>query len=116
MKFKREKLIKLMNELINFCLGIDMKDLDIKFSCHKDRDEITVSGYAKNPPMKELQDLEEILNAPRQEELEEYYWTLLGHGHGMQELEMVGTLVDNGSITYEDKILTMYICRKENLR
>lgn len=114
MKFKKEKLIKLMNELVNFCLGIGMKDLDISFKSHDDRGEITVSGYAENPPMDELEDLQEILNAPRQEELEEYYWVLVGDGHGMQELEMVGILVDNGSITYENHILTIYICRREN--
>lgn len=116
MKFQNEKLIKLMNELVNFCLGIGMNDLDISFKCHKDKGEITVSGYADNPPMEELQELEEILNAPRQDELEEYYWVLVGDGHGMHELEMVGTLVDNGSIVYEDKILTIYICRKEGKR
>ena len=114
MRFKREKLVKIMNELLNFCLKIDMKDLDIKFSCHPDKGEVTISGYADNPPMKRLKDLEDILNAPRQQELEEYYWVLVGDGHGQQELEMVGTLVDSGSISYEDKILTIYICRREN--
>lgn len=114
MRFRNEKLIKLMNELLNFCLDIGMIDVDIGFSAHKDRGEITVSGYAENPPIEELKDLEEILNAPRQEELEEYYWVLIGDGHGMEQLEMVGTLVDNGSITYEDKILTISICRIED--
>lgn len=114
MKFKREKLIKIMNELLHFCLSIDMKDLDIKLSSYPNRGEVTVSGYSYNPPIKRLKELEHILNAPRQEELEEYYWSLLGDGHGMQELEMVGTLVDNGKITYEDEILTIYVCRRED--
>lgn len=114
MRFQNEKLIKLMSELINFCIEIDMNDLDISFSSHKDKGEITVSGYAENPPMKKLKNLEKIINTPRQEELEEYYWMLVGHGHGMQELEMIGPLVDNGSITYKDKILTIYICRRED--
>lgn len=114
MKFKREKLIKIMNELVKFCLQIDMKDLDIKFAFHKDKGEVTVSGYAENPPMKRLKDLESILNAPRQQELEEYYWILVGDGHNYQELEMVGTLVDRGSITYENNILTIYVLRRES--
>lgn len=114
MKYKREKLIRIMNELVNFCLHINMPDLKIDFSCHKTRGEITVSGYAENPPMERLRDLEEILNAPRQEELEEYYWVLVGEGHGHQELEMVGTLVDSGSINYKDKILTIHVCRRED--
>lgn len=114
MRFKREKLIKIMNELVNFCLEIDMENLDINFRCDRNRGEITVSGHTENPPMKRLRDLEAILNAPRQQELEEYYWVLVGDGHGYQELEMVGTLVDSGSITYEDEILTIYIARRED--
>lgn len=114
MRFKREKLIKIMNELVNFCLEIDMKNLDINFRCDKSRGEITVSGYAQDPPMKRLKDLEAILNAPRQQELEEYYWVLVGDGHGYQELEMVGTLVDSGRISYEDEILTFYIQRRQD--
>ena len=111
MKFKREKLIRIMNELVSFCLQIDMEDLDIKIICNSGRGEIIVSGFSENPPIKRLKDLEAILNAPRQQELEEYYWMLVGDGHGYQELEMVGTLVDSGSITYEDKILTIHVHR-----
>lgn len=114
MKFKSEKLIKLMNELINFCLEIGMVALKINFISHTKGGEITVSGYVENPPLDELRDLEEILNMPRQEELEECYWMLVGDGHGMQELEMVGTLVDNGSVSYDNNILTIYICRRED--
>ena len=113
MRYKREKLIKIMNELVNFCLHINMKDLKIEFSCHDDLGEISVEGYCSNPPLERLDDLEHILNSPRQEELEEYYWNLVGDGHGHQELEMVGTLVDSGSIKYENNILTISISRNQ---
>lgn len=113
MKYKREKLIKIMNELVNFCLKTNMKDLKIEFSCHEDRGEISVEGHCSNPPMERLRELEKILNSPRQEELEEYYWMLVGDGHGYQELEMVGTLVDSGEITYEDEILKISIYRDQ---
>lgn len=114
MRSRREKLVKLMNDLISFCFEIGMEDLDINFSSHRDKGEITVSGRAENPPMQKLRDLEEILNMPRQEELEEYYWALVGHRHGILELEMIANLVDRGSITYENQILTIYLCRLED--
>lgn len=113
MRYKREKLIKIMNELVNFCLHINMKDLKIQFSCHEDKGEISIEGYCDNPPMERLEDLEYILNSPRQEELEEYYWSLVGDGHGHQELEMVGILVDSGSISYEGSILKISIIRNQ---
>jgi hypothetical protein len=109
MKHKKEKLIKIMNELVNFCFSIHMNDLNINFSCREDRGEISVEGYCTNPPMERLQDLEYILNSPRQEELEEYYWQLVGEGNEYQELEMIGALVDSGSIDYKDNILKISI-------
>lgn len=113
MRYKREKLIKIMNELVNFCLQINMRDLNINFSCHEDLGEISVEGYCIDPPLERLKDLEYILNSPRQEELEQYYWNLVGAGHGNQELEMVGTLVDSGSIDYKDNILKISISRNQ---
>lgn len=113
MRYKREKLIKIMNELVNFCLYINMNDLKIGFTCDENEGKISVEGYCENPPMERLEDLEYILNSPRQEELEEYYWNLVGDGHGHQELEMVGVLVDSGSITYEDSILIISITRNQ---
>ena len=113
MKYKREKLINIMNELVNFCLRIHMTDLNIEFSFHKDQGKISIEGYCENPPMERLEDLEHILNAPRQEELEEYYWNLVGDGYGHQELEMVGVLVDSGSISYKDKILRISVTRNQ---
>lgn len=113
MRYKRDKLIKIMNELVNFCLHINMKDLKIQFSCHEDKGEISIEGYCENPPMERLEDLEYILNSPRQEELEEYYWSLVGDRYGHQELEMVGVLVDGGSISYEDSILKISITRNQ---
>lgn len=113
MRYKREKLIKIMNELVNFCLQINMEDLKINFSCREDWGDVSVEGYCENPPMERLKDFEYILNSPRQEELEEYYWNLVGDGYGYMELEMVGTLVDSGNISYKDSILKISISRNQ---
>ena len=72
MKHKREKLIRIMNELVIFCENLNMCDLNINFKLQK------------------------------------------RHGdHGHQELEMIGVLVDGGSISYLDQILTICIFRKD---
>ena len=113
MKHKREKLMRIMNELVIFCENINMWDININFKLAKNHGEVTVSGYSENPPLERLKNLEYILNAPRQKELEEYYWALVGEDHGHQELEMVGILVDGGTINYVDQILTICIYRKD---
>lgn len=113
MRHKREKLMRIMNELVIFCENLDMCNLTINFKLEKNQGQVMISGHCEDPPLKRLENLETILNAPRQEELEEYYWALVGEDHGHQELEMVGYLVDSGSITYVDDILTICIVRKD---
>lgn len=109
MKYKREKLIRIMNELVNFCFNINMKDLNINISFNEGKGKISVMGNCTNAPIERLQNLEHILNSPRQEEFEEYYWNLVGDGNKYQELEMIGTLVDRGSVNYENNILSISI-------
>lgn len=111
MRYKREKLIKIMNELVNFCLQINMKDLEIDFSVNGDIGKVIVEGYVTNPPLEKLENLYDILNTPRQEELEEFYWGLIGDSYGGQQLEMIGVMVDRGIVNYEDNILTITIYR-----
>ncbi len=111
MKHKKEKLIKIMNELVSFCVDINIKDLKIDFKCHEDRGEVTIEGYGQGLDLDKIENLERIFNSPRQKELEEYYWNLVGEGHS--ELEMVGTLVDSGSISYENNNLKISIYRDQ---
>lgn len=113
MKFKREKLIKIMNELVSYCIDINIRDLKIEFKIDEAMGRVSVEGYSENPPLEKLKKLEKILNSPRQKELEGYYWELVGDGHGYQELEMVGVLVDGGSVSYEDNILKISIYRDQ---
>lgn len=111
MRYKREKLMKIMNELVNFCLHLNMKDLKIDFSSRGAIGKVSIEGYCEDPPLEKLQDLEHILNLPRQEELEGYYWNLMGDCHGSQHLDMIGVMVDRGSVNYQNNILKISICR-----
>ncbi len=113
MSYKKEKLMKIMNELVNFCMKINMKDInvDINFSGHIEK--ISVEGSCINPPLEKLDKLYRILNLPRQEELEELYWTLMGDCHEEENLEMIGVMVDRGEVEYKDNILKISVYREK---
>lgn len=113
MSYKREKLIKIMNELVNFCMKINMEDFNIDFSFSKGRVKISVEGYCANPPLDKLENLNRILNLPRQEELEELYWSLMGDCHEEEDLEMIGIMVDRGVVEYKDNIVKISIYREK---
>lgn len=113
MSYKREKLMKIMNELVNFCMRIGMRNFNVDFDFHEGIAEISIKGYCANPPLEKLADLDRILNLPRQEELEELYWSLMGDCHEEEHLEMIGVMVDSGVVEYKDNILKISIYREK---
>ncbi len=112
MKDERDKLVKVLDELMNFCFSLDMNDLDIKFNIDKTKATINIEGPCKDAPLDKLQSLEDAFNDTRQPEFEEYYWPLMGGEHGYPEIELLGTFIDWGKITYENNYLKMCIIRK----
>lgn len=112
MKNERDKLIKVLDELMNFCFSLDMHDLKIDFSIDDSRGIINIEGPCKEAPLDTLETFENALNDTRQPEFEEYYWPLIGGDHGYPEIELLGTFIDEGKVTFENNYLKIYILRK----
>lgn len=115
MSYKREKLMKIMNELVNFVMQINIEEFNVDFSFNKGIVRISVEGYCEDPPMEKLKQLEKILNLPRQEELEELYWSLMGDCHEEEHLEMIGVMVDSGRVSYEDNMVRISVYREKRI-
>ncbi|MGO1469196.1 MAG: hypothetical protein ACTHW2_04160 [Tissierella sp.] len=112
MKNERDKLVKVLDELMNFCFSLDMNDLKIDFNINDSQGVINIEGPCKSAPIDKLQSLEDALNDTRQPEFEEYYWPLIGGDHGYPEIELLGTFIDEGKVVFKDKYLKIYIVRK----
>lgn len=112
MKNERDKLVKVLDELMNFCFSLDMHDLKIDFNIDKSRGVINIEGPCKSAPIGKLKSLENALNDTRKPEFEEYYWPLIGGDHGYPEIELLGTFIDEGKVTFKDNYLKIYILRK----
>lgn len=112
MKDERDKLVKVLDELMNFCFSLGMNDLKIDFKLEKTKGEINIEGPCEDAPCDTLKSLEDALNDTRQPEFEEYYWPLMGGEHGYLEIELLGTFIDEGTVLFEDNYLKIYILRK----
>lgn len=112
LKDERDKLVKVLDELMNFCFSLDMNDLKIEFNIDMTKGVINLEGPCESAPLDKLQSLEDAFNDTRQPEFEEYYWPLMGGEHGYPEIELLGTFIDEGKVTFKDKYLTIYILRK----
>ena len=82
----------------------------MSLSLEKDHTKIVVSGYCLHQP-DDLDQIKASLNHPRQSEVEEYYWRLLGSNKQTSQMHLLGALVDDGNIMYEDNRLTIELLR-----
>jgi len=113
MKFKFEKNIKIINELIVYYHKLGNSDVHIDLTCDKNNSYFKISGTILNLSQKELDDLNKTLNAPRQHEIEQYYWNLTGESESDLELSLIGMMVNDAVVTYVDNVLTITIVREE---
>jgi len=106
----RIRSVKILEEVIGYFIHHKIDHMDIQFFADDEKMDITVSGTTETAP-KDLKNLENLLNEPRKQEYEEYYWSLLGATGKRQELRLLGSLVDSGRAVYQDGILTVSVKR-----
>ena len=108
---EKNKVHKILSELVNYFFSNNVTDIDINVNYSSAALKINLSGKCDTEP-KKLDKLNEILKSSRQVELEEYYWGLLGTNNSKQELYLLGSLVDNGEVEYDNGLLSLKIIRK----
>ena len=114
MKFKIEKNLKIINELIAYFYKLGTIDVHIDLSSDNDNSYIDIYGQVDPISEDELNSLATILNTPRQQEIEHYYWNLGGECEFDSELTLVGMMINSAKVSYKDGILKISIIREKN--
>ena len=114
MKFKIEKNIKIINELISYFYKLGIVDIHIDIINDNDNSYFNICGKVDNISSNELDSLVSILNTPRQHEVENYYWNLGGECEFDSELTLVGMMINSAKVSYKDKILKISIIRENS--
>jgi hypothetical protein len=107
---ERMKIIKIVNELLSYFFMHHIIDVQIDIQYGEEHVTITIVGQISKKP-DDVEELFEVLNAERQVEYEDYYWSLLGEHRNYSELNLLGSLVDKGEVTFEDDHLTVKVYR-----
>lgn len=111
MKFKIEKNLRIVNELVTYYHKNNCDDIHIDMSTVNNVSYFCILGNVPNLCEKDFELLKDVLNAPRQHEVEQYYWNLGGNTELDCELSLVGAMIDTAEVTYIDNILTIKIKR-----
>ena len=103
----QKKLIRVMNELLHYYFDLSMNEISIQLLQGDNHSTVSLSGYPAIYENEELEKLKKTLNRPRQEELEEYYWNLIGSVDSSEQMNLVSMLIDSADVTFEDGKLTI---------
>lgn len=104
------KSIKLISELAAFVFKAGGKEFDIKFKDKDEKIKITIESDIEGLTESCIATLEG-LDTPRQSEVENYYWELVGENDNYQELTLVGMMIDEAEYSYEDKHLKITVTK-----
>lgn len=114
MGHRLEKNMKIMEELVSFCVKRGCRNIDMNMTFVDKMTTITISAGNSKVSNRDLNFLVEALNSDRQHEVEECYWLVSGEGHFGDELTLAGMMLDSANICYDGNNLKITAKRYEN--
>lgn len=114
MGHRLEKNMKILEELVSFC--VKRGGRNVNMNIFFDKDITTISLSVENTVVKDddLEILKSAIESDRQHEVEECYWYISGEDYLGDELTLAGVMVDGGSVKYENNKLEIFAKRVEN--
>ena len=113
MKHMIQRNARIAEELI--LLAYKHRAQDIKLDIKNKENETLISIEATNINLdnENLNTIKELLNTPRCKEMEEYYWNLTGESDTDCELSLIGVMIDEIELNFENKKLKINVKRKK---
>lgn len=111
MKFKFEKNLKIINELMTCLHKLGANNINVNMCTEEDSTNFLLWGETPDLTQEKLETLINALNTSRQHEIEEYYWNIIGEYETDNQLSIIGMMIDNAEVTFNNKILTIKLCR-----
>lgn len=105
------RLIKIIDEMLVFLYSYTSRNIKMEIQKEKEYSEITFNAkLGEEIDAKKLRKIEKYLSAPRQHEMEEYYWGLTGNDTTPScELALVGMMIDEHDMIYNEEELTLFL-------
>lgn len=111
MRDEKSKLIKIMNELVRFYMRHGNNHVSVDLDITEFEGTITLRGSCSKIKKESLLELDRVINAPRKDETEDYYWNLMGSSN-FSEIRLLGSFVNDGSVKCENDELIIKVRRE----
>ncbi|MCL2426579.1 MAG: hypothetical protein FWD05_09615 [Oscillospiraceae bacterium] len=111
MKNKFELALRITSDLMTYCHNHGATDYKTKMNEGEDAITFLVQGHPVNISEAQLEDVNKKLHAPRQRDVENDFWELIGESEDFCELMLVGMSCDSAEVEYENERLTFTLLR-----
>lgn len=112
MKLKLQKNMRIMTDLMGYCYHLGGTHFNVDLSIEALSTHVTVTTEVEDLPGETVARMTEVLNVPRQPDMEQNYWNLSGDEEVGDELLLVGVMVDDASVAYDGETLTILLERR----
>jgi len=111
MKNNLEIALKISSDLMTYCHHHGATEYETKISEGDDSILYIIHAHPVSMSDEQLSDLTKRLSAPRQRDVENDYWELIGESEDFSELMLVGMSCDEANIIYDGSNLTFTLKR-----
>jgi hypothetical protein len=108
---RNNKICKIVEEMSLFLMDNGYHSFNIDIKQDEDMSKITFTTEELDKEVEEY--IIEKLSEPREEEVEEYSWMLMGEGSAADDLDIIGMLVDRVTIRNENNKSIVEVIRDE---
>jgi len=113
MQHELKKVTLIINELITLMLQNGAEEIDMKIKRKEHTTEVILVNHMCDYSKEFIDKLRYNLKTQRQSEIEGYYWQLLGEDDVVEEIHLVGAMIDEASVEMHQKDLHIHIIRQE---
>jgi len=111
MKTKFEKTLRITGDLMLYCHHHGATEFNTNIVESNGSITFVIHALPVDLTADQLEGLKKRLDVPRQREIEQDYWELMGESEDFPELTLVGMLCDEVNIYYKDRVITITLLR-----
>ena len=113
MKTSFEKTLRITDDLMLHCHHHGATEFNTNIIESDGIITYVINAFPVEFSDEQLDGLTKRLNAPRQKDIEQDYWELMGESEDFSELTLVGMLCDEANIVYKNRVITLTLVRKD---
>ena len=96
---------------MGYCHFMGACHMQVRFDFQPDQSTITLEADVPGVTEQQTQELEDLLNIPRQREVEQNYWNISGEEDISTEVSLAAMMVDNAKVSLVDKRIHIWVKR-----